>query len=66
MIELNYPVVLPTGEDDPRFTAGLVCDVARRIMEQGYPLLTGRDLVMLQRVLFEFLYCESPCGARRW
>ena len=62
MAERHYPVALPTGEsDDPRFTTGLVCDVARLVTGRGYPPLTGRDLVALQQVLFRFLYGENRC-----
>ena len=62
MVERHYPVALPTGEsDDPRFTVGLVCDVARLVTKQGYPPLTGRDLVELQRMLFRFLYDGDRC-----
>lgn len=50
----NYP--LPAPGDDVRFTFGLASEVKKLIEQQGYPALTGRDLVALQLALFEFLY----------
>jgi hypothetical protein len=52
-----YP--LPAVDDDPpRFTVGLVLDVARVLAEHGYPPVAaaGADLVELQQALFRFLY----------
>ncbi len=64
-----YPVQ-PLGEDnDPRFTFGLVLDVARVLASHGFPDLTdpavarGGDLVDLQQTLFRFIYTsreETP------
>lgn len=56
-----YPVK-PVGGTDPRFTFGLVLDVAKVLAAHGYPDLTdttvatGADLVDLQQVLYRFVY----------
>ena len=43
----------------PRFTFGLVLDVADVLERHGYPpVQTGRDLVDLQQALYRFLYVE--------
>lgn len=50
-----YP--MPAPEDDPRFTFGLMLEVARVLEEHGYPKITnGLDLVELQGALWRFLY----------
>ena len=53
-----YPVPKPPeGDTDPRFTYGLMFDVARVLVEHGYPPVTaGGDLVELQQALFRFCY----------
>lgn len=53
----NYP--LPRPADDPRFTFGLVVDVAKALTDRGYPQPTGRDLVELNQALFRFLYAAG-------
>ena len=58
----NPPAVypLPEPDDDPRFTFGLVLDVARMIEAHGYPKLgSGLDLVRLQGGIYRFLYRET-------
>ncbi|MFH8410706.1 hypothetical protein ACH4FX_38935 [Streptomyces sp. NPDC018019] len=55
MSERRYPV-RPRPGDDPRFTLGLVIDVAQVLQDHGYPPVTGRDFVELQQALFGFLY----------
>lgn len=51
----NYPLDPP--ESDPRFTFGLVLDVAAVLTRHGYPPLGGGDdHVALQQALFGFLY----------
>jgi hypothetical protein len=50
----NYPV--PRAEADPRFSYGLLSDVARAIESAGYPPLTAPDLGRLHGVLFGFIY----------
>ncbi|MEV6212723.1 hypothetical protein [Kitasatospora sp. NPDC051914] len=50
-----YP--LPAPDDDPRFSLGLVLDLAAVLAEHGYPPITsGADLLNLQQALFGFLY----------
>ncbi len=52
-----YPVVPAEGDDDPRFTFGLIFDVALVIEDYGYPpIRSGLDLVDLELALFRFLY----------
>jgi hypothetical protein len=51
----TYPIQRP-GED-PRFTMGLLLDVARLLKDRGFPeLKEGGDLVALQEALFGFIY----------
>ncbi|QGK72450.1 hypothetical protein GIY23_20640 [Allosaccharopolyspora coralli] len=53
---------MATVDDDPRFTLGLVLDVAEVLERHGYPAFRGpcavgtADLVDLQQTLFAFLY----------
>lgn len=56
-----YP--LPAQPDDPRFSFGLVLDVANVLAIHGYPKPTsGRDLVELQQALFRFIYGTKEAG----
>lgn len=50
----TYP--LPQPDDDPRFTFGLLYDIAQTLTAAGYPELTGLDLADLSTALFRFLY----------
>ncbi|MEC3974592.1 hypothetical protein [Amycolatopsis sp. H20-H5] len=50
----TYP--LPAPDNDPRFTFGLLLDVADVLARRGYPMVTGLDLVELRQTLFRFLY----------
>lgn len=50
----RYPLKPPA--DDPRFTFGLMHDVAKLIEARGYPKLEPDDLVDLQQALFRFIY----------
>ncbi|WP_035797982.1 hypothetical protein [Kitasatospora mediocidica] len=51
-----YPVPQP-DHNDPRFSNGLLLDVARRIEAAGFPpITTGRDLVRLMEALYAFCY----------
>ncbi|RSM58953.1 hypothetical protein DMH03_23935 [Amycolatopsis sp. WAC 01376] len=51
----SYPLDPP--ESDPRFTFGLVLDVAAVLTAHGYPPLAGgAEHVDLQQALFRFLY----------
>ena len=52
----GYP--LP-DEEDPRFTFGLILDVAEVLKRHGYDPLHGTDLVDLQQALYGFLYAPS-------
>lgn len=52
--ERCYPLPQPAG--DPRFTFGLVINVAEVLEEHGFPKLQGLDHVYLQQALFNFLY----------
>lgn len=49
-----YPI--PAPADDPRFTFGLVSDVADVLDNHGYPPMTGLDLVELQQALYRLIY----------
>lgn len=50
-----YP--LPAPADDPRFTVGLVLDVAAVLTGHGYPpLRAGADLLRFQQALFTTIY----------
>lgn len=62
MTARTYPLPLPeTG--DPRFTAGLVDDVARVFKEfHGLPPVEGRDFTALTDVLHRFLFGEPVPG----
>ena len=52
-----YPVAGPVDGDDVRFTYGLALDVAAVLARHGYPpVRTGRDLLRVQRALFELIY----------
>lgn len=55
MSDRAYPI-RPRPDEDPRFTFGLGYDIAKRLEQQGYPPITGPDLVELQQALFQFLY----------
>ncbi|WP_327160486.1 hypothetical protein [Streptomyces zaomyceticus] len=56
MSDRAYPI-RPKPDDDPRFTFGLVIDVARVLEEHGYPpVKAGLDIVDLQQALYRFLY----------
>lgn len=55
--ERVYPVPPLNGDDDSRFTSGLLFDVAKVLEAHGYPPVTkGLDLVELHMALFRFLY----------
>ncbi|MFJ9842040.1 hypothetical protein ACIRYZ_16490 [Kitasatospora sp. NPDC101155] len=54
----TYP--LPAPDDDPRFTFGLVLDVAKALEAHGYPpVASGPDLLNLRQALFRFLYSQD-------
>ena len=54
----SYP--LPRTAGDPRFTFGLIREVAQVLAQHGFPPVdSGPDHVRLQQALFGFLY-ERP------
>lgn len=53
-----YPMLLPSF-DDPRFSHGLIIDVATVLEAAGYPAVRGVDFVDLQGALFGFLYSDE-------
>lgn len=56
MTDRQYPI-RPAPDDDPRFTLGLVLDVAAVLEQHGYPAVkAGLDLVDLRQALYRFLY----------
>jgi hypothetical protein len=55
----NYPVAPADGDDDPRFTFGLLVDVKDVLEAHGYPEINGIDLAELQLSLFRFLYRDQ-------
>lgn len=55
-----YPVA---GDDDSRFTFGLLHDVTRVLEAHGYPpVVAGPDLEQLYLALFRFLHGSSGRG----
>jgi len=61
--EKAFPVQV-TSDDDPRFTFGLVVEVAEVLARRGFPDATvgsGADFVALRQALFRFLY-----SSERW
>lgn len=58
-----YPVEQPApGDTDPRFTFGLTIDVAKVLVEHGYPETTsGADIIELQQALYRFIYRSARC-----
>lgn len=62
--ERAYPVAPAQGDEDPRFTHGLLFDVAQVIAAHGYPAITsGPDLVELHLALFRFLHQSADQAA---
>lgn len=55
-----YPLGQPESETDPRFTLGLVLDVADVLTKHGYPDMiaagSGVDVIDLQSALFRVIY----------
>ena len=52
-----YPLARPEGQNDPRFSYGLMFEVAALIEGRGYPKIdSASDLVRLQQALFHFIY----------
>lgn len=61
--ERAYPLARP-DDDDPRFTIGLLIDVASVLRQHGYPPLVDGDLISLQQALFGFLYARPAAGGQ--
>ncbi|MFE0458120.1 hypothetical protein ACFW1A_02520 [Kitasatospora sp. NPDC058965] len=56
----NYPVAEPDGGNDPRFSFGLLVDVAIRLEKAGYPPIdSGDDLIRLSLALLRFCYATE-------
>ena len=51
-----YPLRRPAGDDDPRFTYGLVFDIAEVLCKHGYPRPAHTDWADLMLAVFGFLY----------
>lgn len=60
MGDRTYP--LPATGEDPRFTFGLLVDVADVLVTAGYPKFTGLDLAALQQTLYRFLHTSKEEG----
>ncbi|MET8177440.1 hypothetical protein [Streptomyces sp. NPDC005336] len=55
-----YPVAPKDGDNDSRFTNGLVLDVVKVLESHGYPeFVSGRDLLELRMSLYRFLYTKK-------
>jgi uncharacterized protein DUF6284 len=61
----RYPLPPPAAAgEDPRFSFGLLVDVAKVLEQHAYPRVTaGRDLLELQMALFRYLYAAEQSGA---
>lgn len=56
-VDTQYPVDPIEDAEDPRFTFGLIRDVAGLLADKGYPKVeNSQDFVRLQQALYEFLY----------
>ena len=53
-----YP--LPVPADDPRFSYGLLFDIADVLTRHGFPHPAGADWADLMLALSRFLYQEKP------
>jgi hypothetical protein len=51
-----YPLPRPACDDDPRFTYGLVFDIADVLTAHGYPRPEHTDWADLMLALFRFIY----------
>jgi hypothetical protein len=50
-----YPLPAPT-DGDPRFTYGLILDIAQVLQRNGFPQPAGADWAQLMTALGRFLY----------
>jgi hypothetical protein len=55
-----YPLPRPACDDDPRFTSGLVFDIADVLTNHGHPHPADTDWADLMLALFRFLYQPPP------
>lgn len=55
----QFPI-RPLQDDDPRFTTGLILDVANVLEAHGYPKVNGLDFVDLRQALGDFMYGTRP------
>jgi hypothetical protein len=55
-----YPLPRPADDHDPRFTYGLVFDLADVLVAHGYPRPDHTDCADLMLALFRFLYQPNP------
>jgi hypothetical protein len=53
----TYPLPPPT--DDPRFTYGLLNDIAEALQHNGFPRPAGTDWADLMTALHRFLYAPK-------
>jgi hypothetical protein len=51
-----YPLPRPADDHDPRFTYGLVFDIADVLSTHGYPRPDHTDWADLMLALFRFIY----------
>jgi hypothetical protein len=56
---------LPAPDDDPRFSYGLIFDVADVLTRHGYPRPDGTDWADLMLALSRFLYQPDPEASTR-
>lgn len=52
----TYPLPRPADDHDPRFTLGLVFDIADVLTAHGYPRPDHTDWADLMLALFRFIY----------
>lgn len=57
MTSRTYP--MPRPQNDPRFTLGLLLDVASVLERHGFPSVSGADLGDLGQALFRYLYAAA-------
>jgi|GEM_PF-3556175 len=55
----SYPLPRPARDHDPRFTYGLVLDVADVLCQHGYPRPADTDWADLMLALFRFIYQQK-------
>jgi hypothetical protein len=58
----TYPLPRPADDHDPRFTLGLVFDIADVLSKHGYPRPDHTDWADLMLALFRFIYQSNRQG----